>query len=465
MDYLKFLEQKEIMDRPSGFDVKPEDLNSVLFDWQALLVSWALKRGRAALFEDCGLGKTIQQLVWGEQVSRHINGPVLILAPLAVAEQTVEEGRRFGIKVNLCRNKDDVKNGINITNYEKLHKFDTSIFPGVVLDESGILKNFAGATRNALIDAFKNTPYRLACTATPAPNDWIELGNHAEFLGVMTRSEMLATFFINDSGDTGKWRLKGHIKDNYFWKWMSSWSVMMSKPSDLGFDDDGFILPEITYHEHFVDSDFSLNGKGRQGFFPQYVKMDLQGRRRIRRGTLDDRVQITADFINETDDRWVIWCGLNDEGTSLTKLIDGAVEVAGRHDNDEKAKKMMDFARGDIQRIVTKPDIAGHGMNWQVCHRIAFVGLSDSWEDFYQATRRVWRFGQTKSVDVHIFLAKQEGKVLKNVMRKDDQAQKMIQAMVNYTKELTKHEIMQSSRVFVEYDPQTEMEVPNWLIN
>lgn len=247
--YSDFLKQKELVDSPSGFCVDVDDLNPMLFDWQKVIVRWALRRGRAALFEDCGLGKTPQQLEWARIVSEREDAPVLIFAPLAVAEQTRQEGEKFGIPVRMCEDKSDIRNGVNITNYEKFHKFDASVFCGVVIDESSILKSFTGVFRNEVIGAFRSTKYKLACTATPAPNDYMELGNHSEFLGVMTRSEMLSTFFINDTGDTGKWRLKGHVKDNMFWEWLSSWAVMLSKPSDLGYDDDGFILPKLHYHE------------------------------------------------------------------------------------------------------------------------------------------------------------------------------------------------------------------------
>ena len=366
--YEDFLKQKEIMDSPSGFHVEPSNLHPALFDWQALLVSWALRRGRAALFEGCGLGKTLQQLVWAKEVCKFSQGPVIGLAPLAVSEQTVREGKKFGIEVNLCRSKDDVREGINITNYEKMHKFDLSVFAGVFIDESSILKHFTAVTRNALINAFQNTPYRLACTATPAPNDWDELGNHAEFLGVMTLSEMRATFFINDTSHTGNWRLKGHIKDNYFWKWLSSWSVMMEKPSDLGFDDNGFILPEITYHEHIIkykEKNFASGANGKVGFFVMPAG-DLNSRRKVRKDTIELRCHAAADIINATDNIWVIWCGLNNEGELLSKLIEGSVEVAGRHTDEIKSQRMFGFAEGKIKRLITKPKIAGHGMNWQI---------------------------------------------------------------------------------------------------
>uniref|UniRef100_A0A6M3KI68 Putative helicase n=1 Tax=viral metagenome TaxID=1070528 RepID=A0A6M3KI68_9ZZZZ len=457
-NYSEFLLEKEIKDFPSGFDVSVDQLNPMLFDWQALIVKWTIKRGRSAIFADCGLGKTPMQLVWAEQVSKFASGPVLILAPLAVAEQTKWEGDKFGINVNLCRSQRDVREGINITNYQKLHKFIPSYFCGIVLDESSIIKNFNSATKGAVIEAFYNTPYRLACTATPAPNDWMELGNHAEFLGVMTRTEMLSTFFINDTKDTGTWRLKGHVRDNYFWKWLSTWAIMLSSPKDLGFEEGDFKLPEITYHEHIIKS----TAIPTRGFF-NLVVTDLNDRRRVRRDTLEKRCKEAAELINATNELWVVWVNLNPEGELLTKLIDGAVEVAGRHTDEQKSQRMLDFAHGKVMRLVTKPSIAGHGMNWQVCARAAFVGLSDSWEQFYQATRRIWRFGQSHPVEVHIFIEEREGPVLINIRNKDRKARQMLEAMVQHTKELSKKKIFQLSRETDEYFPVEEMRLPIWL--
>ena len=458
MKYNQFLETKQIVDEKSGFDVSLNELNPMLFDWQKVLVRWAIGRGRAALFADCGLGKTPMQLEWANQIHKKEKEPILILAPLAVSEQTCREGEKFGIKVNICKSDADVINGINITNYEKLHKFDPDKFIGIVLDESGILKNFAGATRNEIINAFQKTPYRLACTATPSPNDYMELGNHAEFLGIMTRSEMLATFFINDTKDTGTWRLKGHVKDNIFWKWMSSWAVMISKPSDIGFEDGNFLLPEIEYHEHVIKS----SAMPKNGLLLEEAST-LDERRCVRRETIELRCRAAANLINETDDRWVCWCNLNAEGETMARYVDNAVEVAGRHTNEVKIERMIGFAIGNIERIVTKPKIAGLGMNWQICHKGAFIGLSDSWEQFYQAVRRKWRFGQKKKVDIHIFIEEREGRVLKNIQRKDEQAKAMIQNMIRHTRELTKKELGQLEKSFVEYCPQEKMRLPLWI--
>ena len=458
MDYKNFLETKQIIDQKSGFKISLSKLNSMLFDWQKTIVRWSIARGRAALFEDCGLGKTPQQLEWADQICKKEKEPVLILAPLAVSEQTCREGEKFNIKINLCKSQKDIKKGINITNYEKLHKFNPDKFIGIILDESSILKNFTGSIRNEIINAFQTTKYRLACTATPSPNDYSELGNHAEFLGIMPRAEMLATFFINDTGHTGTWRLKGHVKNNIFWKWMASWAVMITKPSDIGFEDNGFLLPKIKYHQHIIET----KTKPSFGFFPE-IAQTLNDRRKVRNETIEIRCNEAAKIINSTNKAWAIWCNLNIESETLSKIIKNSKEVAGKHSDEIKTNRMMNFASGKLKRIVTKPKIAGLGMNWQICNKAAFVGLSDSWEQFYQAVRRIWRFGQDKEVDIHIFIEEREGAVLKNIQRKDKQASAMIQAMVKYMKEITKQELECSKRTIIEYNPTIKMEIPRWL--
>ncbi len=779
--YDQFLQSKVITNSASGFDVPVEELNPMLFDWQKVLTKWALYKGRSALFEDCGLGKTPQQLEWGNQIWTKTQGDVLILAPLAVSRQTQLEGEKFGIGVNVCKDQSGMQPGINITNYERLHHFEQVDIAGIVLDEcfspdtpidtfnidnslickyikdvsigdkiynaegidyvhsickrsidraiqvsiegrrftcsenhpfftvhgwrfakdlqagdhimateqavrlvrgnlssqifskqdgkilrkillsemadeytgtqskstycrssckgrkdkigmvekwasksaktirknsqsksdveskdstkndrdenkkqntssmerqerwqrqrpntsttnndgfsirklvngicnfirkkatwvsymlqsrfrksrsensnrsrrtwtynqketingqeerrkanvfrvdnvkileqghpelekyrdetgviyfydieakrhpsfsingflvhnSSIVKNFAGKIRNQIIDQFIDIRYKLCCTATPAPNDYMELGNHSEFLGVMTRSEMLAMFFINDAGDTGQWRLKGHVKDNIFWAWLSSWAVMLSMPSDLGYANEGFALPEIEYHEHVIPTSV----KPKHGFLSEEATT-MDERRKVRRDTVQIRAQKAADIINATRQKFVVWCNLNPESETLTRLIDGAVEVAGRHTNEVKSKRMIGFTQGKIQRIVTKPKIAGLGMNWQVCSNAIFVGLSDSWEQFYQAVRRIWRYGQQKKVDIHIVIESRERAVLKNIKRKDAQAKEMIANMISHTKELTKKELTKTTRDTTEYNPQIEMILPDFL--
>lgn len=425
IDYEQFLKSKQITIEPSGF--RADTLNSSLFEFQSDIDRWAIGRGRSAVFADCGLGKTPMQLVWAEAVTRELNKPVLILAPLAVSKQTEREGKKFGIKAKVATSDMDVKKtGVYVTNYEKIQHFDPSRFGGVVLDESSILKSFTGATRNLLIDRFRQTPMKLCCTATPAPNDFMELGNHSEFLGVLTRTEMLSTFFVHDGGDTSKWRLKGHAEEEY-WKWICQWAVMIRKPSDLGYSDEGFTLPPLTYHSHVVSSNRPLDG-----FLFQVEAQTLEERRSARRVSLDERVQVTADMVNASSEPWLVWCDLNAEGDALTRAIPDAVQVAGADSDEQKESRMLGFADGQFRVLVTKPSIAGYGMNWQHCPNTAFVGLSDSWEKWYQAIRRVWRFGQTKPVHCHVITSEAEGAVVKNIQRKEADAARMAAEMVKH---------------------------------
>ena len=407
-----------------------ESVNPALFDWQADIVRWALRKGRACLFEDCGLGKTIQQLAWAEQVP----GDVLVLTPLSVAAQTAGEARKFGIDAGVSR--DGSRAGhITITNYEQIHKFDVAGFAGLVLDESSILKAHDGKTRTALIEAAQRVPYRLACTATPAPNDHMELGNHAEFVGVMSRSEMLARFFVHDGGDTSKWRLKGHAVAE-FWAWVASWAVMVRTPEDIGYPVGGFDLPALRTHEHVVDS--GITGEGELFALPA---RSLTDQRQARRETMDDRVAKVARIVNSTPGPWVVWGELNAECDALEAAIDGAVQVAGATDDELKVHRFADFADGTARVMVTKPKIAGFGLNWQHCNNMAFVGLSHSWEQFYQSVRRCWRFGQQSDVDVHIVTSDRERGVVDNIKRKQSSADEMAASMVEHMGATMREEI------------------------
>lgn len=424
-DYASFLARKAITDPPTGLSRVPA-LNPALFEFQRDIVAWALRRGRAAVFADCGMGKTAMQLEWAQ----HVPGNVLILAPLAVAGQTVREGEKFGIKVGYARSQDQVRERITIANYEMLPHFDPSQFAGVVLDESSILKAYDGRTRTEIIEAFRQTPFRLACTATPAPNDYMELGNHSEFLGVMSRVEMLAMFFVHDGGETQKWRLKGHAESEY-WKWLCSWAVMIRKPSDLGYDDGAFTLPELVMHEVTVSVEDQTMGQ----LFPVQAQT-LQERLAARRSTIAERVADTAAIVNGTSDPFLVWCNLNEESAQLAKAIPGAVEVSGSDSPEEKERAMLGFTAGEIRVLVTKPSIAGFGMNWQHCNNMAFVGLTDSYEAFYQAVRRCWRFGQKRPVNVYVVTAETEGAVVANIKRKEADAMKMAENMVGHMKDL-----------------------------
>lgn len=458
MKYKDFVKTKELINTDSGFSVHIKDMNPNLFNFQRDIVKWALRKGRAACFLDTGLGKTIIQLEWSRHVYLKEKSPVLILAPLAVAEQTICEGKKFGIKVNLCSSQEDVINGINISNYEKLHKFITKDFIAIVLDESSILKHFESKYKNLIIESFIRTKYKLACTATPSPNDFVELGNHSEFLNVMTRSEMLSMFFINDTGDTGTWRLKGHVKNNIFWKWLSSWSVMITKPSDIGYPDNGFILPKLNYIEHVLMS----KQQPQTGFFHNLVK-DLNDRRKIRKETIIDRCNKAKDIINKTEDSFVIWCGLNAESVLLSKLIDESVEITGSQTPEQKIKSILGFADGGIKRVITKSKITGFGINWQICHNAVFVGLNDSWESLYQSIRRIWRFGQQKETNIHIIIEEREGSVLDNLKRKDKQAKQMYQNMIKHMNTFIKEQITSNEKEKIFYTPTTEMEIPKWI--
>lgn len=452
MSYQEFLEGKITVDKPTGLTGSIK-INSMLFDFQKDIVKWALKRGRAAIWADCGLGKSFMQLEW----AKHIPGNVLILAPLAVAPQTVREGKKLGIDVNYCRTQDDVHSGITITNYEMMNKFDPSFFTGIILDESSILKSYTGKFRTEIIETFNQTPFRLACTATPAPNDYMELGNHAEFLGVMSRTEMLSMFFVHDGGDTSKWRLKGHA-ENDFWRWLCSWAVMIRKPSDLGYEDKGFILPELNMQEHLIKTSAVLPGE----LFVVEAGT-LQERQQAKRVTIEDRVNQCADLVNNSDGTWVIWCNLNTESEALKKVIKGAVEVKGSDSNEHKEKTAVDFADGKIKCLISKPSIFGFGMNWQNCSNMAFVGLSDSYEQLYQAIRRCWRFGQKNKVNVDIITADVEGASLRNIKRKESDALSMAESMVEHMHMINEQNIKGTRRQSTVYNPTKKMEIPSWM--
>lgn len=460
--YEEFLKKKEIRAPYSGFDFSQGNMNGNLFDWQKDIVRWALKKGKAALFEDCGLGKTIQQLEFAFRVSEYTMTPVLIVAPLAVADQTRREGAKFGYEVTVCRTQEDVKDGINITNYEMLSHFDASVFGGVVLDESSILKNYSGTIRTEIIEMFRQTPYKLSCTATPAPNDYMELGNQSEFLGVMSRGEMLSTFFIHDGGETSKWRLKGHAEDD-FWKWLATWAVVLTSPADLDYDASGYDLPDKITTEHTVQSEQETAIGENVSMFVVTAKT-LNERRGARRDSLEARCKMAAELVAEKpNEQWLIWCDLNDESGTLADLIPGAVEVRGSDSPEYKAKMLNGFTVGDVKHMVSKPSIAGFGLNWQNCHNMIFVGLSDSYEMMYQAVRRCWRFGQKHTVNVHIVISDAEGAVKENIERKERQAERMTAEMVRHTKDILEQEIRGTVRVSIPYDPQIPMVIPKWL--
>jgi hypothetical protein len=422
MTYQEFLARKQKRVQQIGPDCTPQQVNPLLHEWQAEIVAWAVRTGRAAIFADCGLGKTFMQLEW----ARLISPRTLLLAPLSVARQTVREASRLGLEVKYVRDgADAVGPGLWITNYEMLQHFDPAAFGAVVLDESSILKNVDGTTRRKLTESLSSVPYRLACTATPAPNDVSELCNHAEFLGVMPRNEMLAAFFVHD--DEG-WRPKGHAL-NPMYKWMGSWSVALRKPSDIGYNDDGYQLPPLSVVAEVVEVLIDSEGQ----LFPTDLG-GIGGRSKVRRQTLDARVERAVELAQSTNDQWIVWCGLNDEADGVAKAIGPeAINIEGSWSADRKAEAIEAFQDGQIRVLVTKPSIAGFGMNFQNCHRMAFVGLSDSWESYYQAIRRCWRFGQTKPVHAHVVVSELEQQIVHNIQRKESDATATAAGLVQHS--------------------------------
>ena len=454
-DYTQFLKCKERTVLDSGFN--PTELNENLFDFQRDIVAWALRKGRAALFEDTGLGKTLQQLAWADAVYKHEHKNVLIIAPLAVSKQTVEEGKKFGIDVHLCKTQEDVVDGINITNYEKLHHFDTDSFVGVVLDESSILKSYSGKTTNDLINRFRKTRFKLACTATPSPNDFTELGNHAEFLNVMTMNEMLSMFFINDCASGIGWRLKKHAIDEFF-KWIAEWAIMIKKPSDLGFDDSKYILNDLNIINCVIES------QAQEGQLFSMPAQTLTERRQARKDSLIGRVEKTKEIIsNNPNDQFLVWCNYNDESDLLHKEIEDSYEVKGSDDDMHKENGMIGFANGNVKILVSKPSICGFGMNWQNCHKMIFCGLSDSYEQFYQAIRRCYRFGQKEQVDVYVITSEAESSILENIKNKQQNHELMSREMLKVINTVTKEKLYKMSFEHSNYRPMKKIVMPRFI--
>ena len=450
MNYEDFLKSKRFVLESSGFDIDKAELNPMLYEFQKDIVRWALKKGKACIFADCGLGKTPMQLSWAHQVCTHAGGMVLILAPLAVADQTKREAEKFGYTAKVVESQSECISGINITNYEKMDKFVANEFVGVVLDESSILKSYSGKVRTAIIQNFHSVPYKLACTATPAPNDYMEIGNHSEFCGVMTRSEMLSMFFVHDGGQTSKWRLKGHATD-VFWQWLATFSVFVDNPANIGYQVSGYDLPKLNINEIIVD-----------GNEPIKESLTLTERREARKESLELRCKKAAKLVNSSNEKWLVWCDLNDESARLSELISESVEVKGSDKSEYKSNSMLAFSDGTVKCLITKPKIAGFGMNWQNCHNMIFTGLSDSYEQYYQAVRRCWRFGQEKPVNVYIIISAKEGCVKENIERKQCDFQKMKSEMTELTKEITKKELKSTCRISTPYEPTKEMKLPDW---
>jgi hypothetical protein len=428
-DYSHFLQRKARVWTGRGVDTRSAELPPQLYDWQAACTKWALRKGRAALFEDCGLGKSFQQCAWANAIP----GRVLMLAPLCVAEQTVGEAAKLGLDVHYAVNQDAAEgHRLVITNYERLDNFDASAFAGVVLDESSILKAFDGKTRTKLIDTFRETPYRLCCTATPAPNDIAELANHAEFLGLMTRPEFLATWFVHD--DEG-WRMKKHAVQP-FYRWLASWALALRKPSDIGYPDDRFILPALRIHDRIVDSE---NTGGT--LFAELGMKGIGGRLKARKGSLEARVDAAANIIDEYGVTWLAWCGLNDESRLLAEAVPGMIEVCGSDSYAKKVGAVNSFVSGETRKLASKIRILGYGMNFQHCSHMLFLGIGDSFEQYYQGIRRCWRFGQTKPVDVHIVVSEAEQLVVENVRRKEATHDALGSELLAHMRDFEKEEI------------------------
>lgn len=456
--YQQFLSQKERRAEATGFDIDKSTITPYAFDYQKDIIAWACKKGKCAVLTGCGSGKTLMQLEWCRAVHDHTKKPVLIVAPLSVVRQTQGEARKFGIcDVKICRKQDEAANGVNITNYEMIEHFDAAAFSGVCLDESSILKSFTGKYQQILTDMFCKTPYRLLCTATIAPNDYTEIGTSCEFLGIMSRTEMLATYFIHDGGETSKWRLK-KAGVNKFWEWFATWAIYFNSPKDLDYNGDGYDLPPLNINRIFTES------QPEQGSLFVQLAETLDERRMARRESIEDRTDHAAALANnDTENQWLVWCDYNDESAILKKKIKSCVEVKGADEPEYKAQASLDFADGKIHALVSKPSIFGFGSNFQRCHNMIFCGLSDSYERFYQAVRRCWRFGQKEPVNVYIILSEKEMNVLDNIRRKQEQMDEMQKQMTALMKEVTLSEIHHTTRITTAYKPRKEMEKPAWI--
>jgi len=420
--YESFLDKKTQVGCDHGFE--PIFMPDMLFPFQKSLVEWSTRKGRSAIFSDCGTGKSLMQLTWAENVARKTNGRVLILTPLAVAFQTVKEGEKIGVEVTHRREGIKPTDRIVVTNYERLHYFNADDFHGVVCDESSILKNFVGETRKQVTDFMRKRPYRLLCTATAAPNDYIELGTSSEALGELERKHMMAQFFSHDGGDTSQWRLKGHVKQYLFWRWVCSWARACRKPSDLGFEDGDFILPPLNIRSHTVRS-----SKPIEGYLFDIPAVGLSEQRSDLRRSIGKRCEMAAQLVNAHDKPAVVWCNLNEEGNRLAKLINGAVEVSGSDSEEHKEETFAGFINGSIRVLVSKPSIAGFGLNLQHCAHETFFP-SHSYEMFYQSVRRCWRFGQKNPVTVDMITTDGQENVVLNLQRKSEQADLMFAQLV-----------------------------------
>jgi hypothetical protein len=462
-EYREFLEAKSRVAPPVGFEPRiamPEAMKP----FQRDITTWACRRGRAAIFAGTGLGKTIQELAWAQQVCEQTGGRVLIFTPLAVAEQTCQEAHKFGIGgVAYAADEGSIASPIVVTNYDRREKFDLSDFAGIVLDESGIIKDHDSKTRAELTEGCRDIPYLLCGSATPAPNDWTELGQHAEFLGVMSAKEMLAMYFVHDGAVRANaeddWRLKRHAQDD-FWRWVASWALMIRHPRDLGYEESGYDLPTL----HMRQVTVKIAYRPTAGMLFPTEASTLGERLAVRRDSIAERVAAAAEIASSApDESWLIWCNLNAEAAALCAAIPGAVNVQGSDKADYKSEKLLGFSRGNPRVLVSKPSIAGRGMNWQHCNRMIFVGLNDSFEQLFQAVRRCWRFGQDREVTAYLIASELEGAVVSNLAAKERKYELMADAMAGHMKDLCAAQV-RGGRVQVSaYEPKQKMELPSWL--
>jgi len=458
MNYKDFINSKTQNVKPMGFDIDDSRLNKKLTNWQKTVVKWAINRGRAAMFEECGLGKTFQQLEFSRLVFEKTNRPVVIHCPLGVRRQTLAEAKKFNIRCCIAEvnQPEHVVDGINLINYEKLHLFDSSIWGGVVLDESSILKSFSGTTKKQLIESYQSTPYRLACTATPAPNDHKELGNHSEFLGVLPSSEMLSRLFINDTMKAGGYRIKGHAQRD-FWNWVSQWAACVAKPSDIGGDDDGYELPKLNVTRHVVEADENAKLDGLLFNVSGISATNIHQEKRL---TNTARSRKTAELALSTKEPVLIWCQTDYEADQLKADIPEAVEIRGG--TKDKERLLLEFAQGKYRVLITKPGIAGFGLNYQHCNHMIFAGLSYSFEEYYQSVRRCWRFGQLRPVRVDVIVADSDSAIESAVARKESDHLLMQSSMVDAVKEYGIGNISSDLKRSV-YCAENKIQLPNFL--
>jgi len=464
MSYEEFIARKSAIAKPVGFTPDRRRFPQAMKPFQRDIATWACKRGKAAVFAGTGLGKTLMELSWASQVAHHTEGRVLVFTPLAVAEQTVQEARKFGIAdVAYAPDHASSSTQIVVTNYDRRDKFDIGQFAGVVCDESGILKDHASRTRMELTEACSGVSYLLCGSATPAPNDWTELGQHAEFLGVMSAKEMLAMYFVHEGAlraDAEEdWRLKGHAAKD-FWRWVASWSVMIRHPRDLGYEEDGYDLPPLDMVQITVEGD----RKPREGELFAEDAATLREQLQVRKDTIAERVAAAADLVaQEPNEPWLIWCHLNAEAEALTAAIPGSVNVEGSDTIEHKTTNLLGFAKGTPRILVSKPKIAARGMNYQNCARTIFVGMNHSFEELFQAVRRLWRFGQVRPVKAYLIASDLEGAVVANLQAKERKYEAMAEAMAEHMKDLSKKAVRGGRIAVSDYKPNTKMGMPSWM--